>query len=107
MPGFSRMDQARLARSCSATRASSASSQHATRRRLEAAVLSAARGAVVPPPHRCRAAGHRVKQAGSGFDVRLPNEWVANNPLTDYSLVQEAAEWEKIGRPYRVVYTDD
>jgi exopolyphosphatase/guanosine-5'-triphosphate,3'-diphosphate pyrophosphatase len=39
--------------------------------------------------------------------VRLPNDWVANNPLTDYSLVQEAAEWEKIGRPYRVVYTDD
>ena len=29
----------------------------------------------------------------------------ANNPLTDYSLVQEAAEWEKIGMPYRVVYT--
>jgi exopolyphosphatase/guanosine-5'-triphosphate,3'-diphosphate pyrophosphatase len=49
----------------------------------------------------------RVKQAASGFDVRLPNDWVANNPLTDYSLVQEAAEWEKIGRPYRVVYTDD
>jgi exopolyphosphatase/guanosine-5'-triphosphate,3'-diphosphate pyrophosphatase len=47
----------------------------------------------------------RVSAANGGFDVRLPNEWVALNPLTDYSLVQEAAEWEKIGKPYRVVYT--
>jgi exopolyphosphatase/guanosine-5'-triphosphate,3'-diphosphate pyrophosphatase len=39
--------------------------------------------------------------------VRLPNAWVANNPLTDYSLIQEAAEWEKVGIPYRVVYTED
>ncbi len=51
--------------------------------------------------------GIEVAQANGGYDVRLPNEWVANNPLTDYSLIQEAAEWEKIGMPYRVVYTDD
>jgi exopolyphosphatase/guanosine-5'-triphosphate,3'-diphosphate pyrophosphatase len=43
-----------------------------------------------------------VSLANGGFDVRLPNDWVALNPLTDYSLVQEAAEWEKIGKPYRV-----
>jgi exopolyphosphatase/guanosine-5'-triphosphate,3'-diphosphate pyrophosphatase len=48
-----------------------------------------------------------VRRAGGGFEVHLPNEWVTNNPLTDYSLVQEAMEWEKIGRPYRVVYTGD
>lgn len=47
----------------------------------------------------------QVSLVNGGFDVRLPNDWVALNPLTDYSLVQEAAEWEKIGKPYRVVYT--
>lgn len=40
-----------------------------------------------------------------GYEVRLPNAWVEQNPLTDYSLSQEAAEWEKVGIPYRVVYT--
>ena len=51
--------------------------------------------------------GIAVAQVNGGDEVRLPNEWVANNPLTDYSLTQEAAEWEKVGIPYRVVYTDD
>ncbi|MFT4064200.1 exopolyphosphatase [Paraburkholderia sp.] len=48
-----------------------------------------------------------VAQVNGGYEVRLPNGWVVNNPLTDYSLIQEAAEWEKVGIPYRVVYTDD
>jgi exopolyphosphatase/guanosine-5'-triphosphate,3'-diphosphate pyrophosphatase len=51
--------------------------------------------------------GIAVAQVNGGYEVRLPNEWVANNPLTDYSLIQEAAEWEKVGIPYRVVYTDE
>jgi exopolyphosphatase/guanosine-5'-triphosphate,3'-diphosphate pyrophosphatase len=48
-----------------------------------------------------------VSRVNNGYEVRLPKEWVANNPLSDYSLIQEAAEWEKVGIPYRVVYTDD
>src|ERR1700756_797128 len=48
----------------------------------------------------------KVEQEGNGYEVLLPNAWVQNNPLTDYNLVQEAAEWEKVGIPYRVVYTD-
>ena len=51
--------------------------------------------------------GIAVARANNGYEVRLPKEWVGNNPLTDYSLIQEAAEWEKVGIPYRVVYTDD
>ena len=51
--------------------------------------------------------GISVAQVNNGYEARLPNEWVGNNPLTDYSLIQEAAEWEKVGIPYRVVYTDD
>jgi exopolyphosphatase/guanosine-5'-triphosphate,3'-diphosphate pyrophosphatase len=48
-----------------------------------------------------------MSRVNNGYEVRLPKEWVANNPLSDYSLIQEAAEWEKVGIPYRVVYTDD
>jgi len=48
-----------------------------------------------------------VAHEGNGYEVRLPNAWVQNNPLTDYNLVQEAAEWGKVGIPYRVVYTED
>jgi len=60
----------------------------------------------VPAPDRCRAAGHSVSQMKKGgYEVRLPSAGGEQNPLTDYSLSQEAAEWEKVGIPYRVVYT--
>lgn len=49
----------------------------------------------------------RVVRNGDGYEVRLPGAWVANNPLTDYNLMREVAEWEKVGVPYRVVYTED
>ena len=48
-----------------------------------------------------------MAKSHGGYEVRLPNEWVAGNPLTDYSLTQEAAEWEKVGIRYRVIYTDE
>ncbi|MET5020134.1 exopolyphosphatase, partial [Burkholderia pseudomallei] len=31
-----------------------------------------------------------------GYEVHLPSAGVQQNPLTDYSLSQEAAEWEKV-----------
>jgi exopolyphosphatase/guanosine-5'-triphosphate,3'-diphosphate pyrophosphatase len=48
-----------------------------------------------------------VSDGAKGYEVRLPKTWVEKNPLTDYSLVQEAAEWEKIGHRYRVVYDEE
>lgn len=105
MPGFSRTDQARLAALVLGHAGKLGKLAHA--RDIDWTLLFCLRLAALLC--RRRADAHlpaiEVEQAGGGFDVRLPNEWVVNNPLTDYSLVQEAAEWEKIGRRYRVVYT--
>ena len=68
---------------------------------LRLAVLLCRRRTDVGLPH------ITVAREGNGFEVLLPNAWVGNNPLTDYNLVQEAAEWGKVGIPYRVVYTDE
>ncbi|WP_374193456.1 Ppx/GppA phosphatase family protein [Trinickia mobilis] len=107
MPGFSRTDQARLAALVlgHAGKLGKLSQSRDVEWRLLfclrlAALLCRRRTDVGLP-------GILVAQANGGYEVRVPNEWVANNPLTDYSLIQEAAEWEKVGIPYRVVYTDD
>jgi exopolyphosphatase/guanosine-5'-triphosphate,3'-diphosphate pyrophosphatase len=107
MPGFSRTDQARLAALVLGHAGKLGKLSHS--RDVDWTLLFCLRLASLLCRRRTDAGlpNIEVKQAASGFDVRLPNDWVANNPLTDYSLVQEAAEWEKIGRPYRVVYTDD
>ncbi|MDE1183737.1 exopolyphosphatase [Paraburkholderia sp.] len=106
MPGFSRTDQARLA-ALVLGHAGKLGKLSQTREVewpllfcLRLAALLCRRRADVGLP------GIDVAQVNGGYEVRLPNDWVANNPLTDYSLIQEAAEWEKVGTPYRVVYTD-
>jgi exopolyphosphatase / guanosine-5'-triphosphate,3'-diphosphate pyrophosphatase len=107
MPGFSRTDQARLA--ALVLGHAGKLGKLAQARDVEwpllfclrlAALLSRRRADVGLPEI-------TVAEANGGYEVRLPNAWVANNPLTDYSLIQEAAEWEKLRMPYRVVYTDD
>ncbi|TAM07177.1 MAG: exopolyphosphatase [Paraburkholderia sp.] len=107
MPGFSRTDQARLAAlvlghvgklgKLSQTR----DVEWTLLFCLRLATLLSRRRADVGLPV------ISVTQERNGFEVRLPNAWVQNNPLTDYNLVQESAEWGKLGIPYRVVYTDD
>ncbi|QGZ56144.1 exopolyphosphatase [Paraburkholderia acidiphila] len=107
MPGFSRTDQARLAAlvlghvgklgKLSQTR----DVEWPLLFCLRLAALLTRRRADVGLPH------ITVAQEGNGYEVLLPNAWVQNNPLTDYNLVQEAAEWGKIGIPYRVVYTEE
>ena len=108
MPGFSRTDQARLA--ALVLGHAGKLGKLAQTREVEWTLLFCLRLAAlfVPPSCGCRPAGHyasRRRTAGTRCACRTT--WVANNPLTDYSLIQEAAEWEKIGTPYRVVYTDD
>jgi len=106
MPGFSRTDQARLAMlvlgHCGKLGKLSQARDVEWRVLfcLRLAVLLCRRRAVLDLPPIA------VADAQS-YEVRVPKSWVSDNPLTDYSLIQEAAEWEKIGRAYRVVYTDD
>ena len=110
MPGFSRTDQARLAALVLGHAGKLGKLGKLSQARdvewpllfcLRLAALLCRRRADVGLPW------ISVAQANGGYEVRLPNEWVVNNPLTDYSLIQEAAEWEKVGIPYRVVYTED
>jgi exopolyphosphatase/guanosine-5'-triphosphate,3'-diphosphate pyrophosphatase len=44
----------------------------------------------------------KVSEHDGSYLVSLPKEWTEAHPLTEFSLLKEAAEWERIGRPYRV-----
>lgn len=107
MPGFSRTDQARLA--ALVLGHAGKLGKLAQTREVEWPLLFCLRLAALLCRRRTDAGlpGIRVAKSNGGYEVRLPNEWVAGNPLTDYSLIQEAAEWEKVGMRYRVIYTDD
>lgn len=43
-----------------------------------------------------------VSESASGFMVRVPKAWAEKNPLTQYGLEKEAADWQKIGRQYEI-----
>jgi exopolyphosphatase/guanosine-5'-triphosphate,3'-diphosphate pyrophosphatase len=107
MPGFSRTDQARVA--ALVLGHAGKLGKLAQARDVEWPLLFCLRLAALLCRRRADVGlpDIRVAEANGGYEVRLPNSWVANNPLTDYSLSQEAAEWEKVRMPYRVVYTDD
>ncbi|HTH60435.1 MAG TPA: exopolyphosphatase [Paraburkholderia sp.] len=107
MPGFSRTDQARLAALVLGHVGKLGKLSQA--RDVEWPLLFCLRLAVLLCRRRTDVGLPNISVAreGEGFEVLLPDDWVANNPLTDYNLVQEAAEWGKIGIPYRVVYTDE
>lgn len=45
----------------------------------------------------------KVSEVDGSYIVSLSKDWVEEHPLTEFSLLKEAAEWERIGRPYRVV----
>ncbi|MBU6489048.1 MAG: exopolyphosphatase [Burkholderiales bacterium] len=107
MPGFSRTDQARLA-ALVLGHAGKLGKLSQTRE-VEWPLLFCLRLAALLCRRRTDVGlpGIRLAKSHGGYEVRLPNEWVAGNPLTDYSLTQEAAEWEKVGIRYRVVYTDE
>ncbi|WP_286298638.1 Ppx/GppA phosphatase family protein [Polynucleobacter sp. TUM22923] len=36
------------------------------------------------------------------YGVSLSKEWANEHPLTEFSLLKEAAEWERVGRPYKI-----
>ncbi|KDB07198.1 Ppx/GppA phosphatase [Burkholderia sp. lig30] len=106
MPGFSRTDQARLAALVLGHAGKLGKLSQA--REVEWPLLFCLRLAALLCRRRTDAGLPEISIAGmkkGGYEVRLPNAWVEQNPLTDYSLSQEAAEWEKVGIPYRVVYT--
>jgi exopolyphosphatase/guanosine-5'-triphosphate,3'-diphosphate pyrophosphatase len=106
MPGFSRTDQGRLAMLVLGH--AGKLGKLAQARTVDWKLLFCLRLAVLLSRRRADVAlpDISVDKANGGYEVRLPKAWVASNPLTDYSLTQEAAEWEKIGRRYRVTHVD-
>ncbi len=39
----------------------------------------------------------QLQRQGGGFRLSLPKEWLAQHPLTEYSLSQERHEWSRLG----------
>lgn len=109
MPGFSRTDQARLGTLLLGHAGKlgklSASSKFFDWRMLFslrlAFVLCRRRADVSLPDIRVeQIEGDLVE----GFAVHLPQAWIEQNPLIEYSLAQEADEWERVGKRYKIVY---
>jgi exopolyphosphatase/guanosine-5'-triphosphate,3'-diphosphate pyrophosphatase len=44
----------------------------------------------------------KVSEQSGSYLVSLSKEWAKEHPLTEFSLQKEAAEWERIGRPYSI-----
>jgi exopolyphosphatase/guanosine-5'-triphosphate,3'-diphosphate pyrophosphatase len=44
----------------------------------------------------------KVSEQNGEYFVSLSKEWAREHPLTEFSLQKEAAEWERIGRPYSI-----
>ncbi|SNX29546.1 Ppx/GppA phosphatase [Polynucleobacter meluiroseus] len=45
----------------------------------------------------------RVADNNGMYSISLSKEWIKAHPLTEFSLQKEAAEWERIGRPYEII----
>lgn len=106
MPGFSRTDQAQLATLVLGHAGKLGKLAHS--RDVDWRALFCLRLAVLLCRRRVDVSIPKlaVREHAEGFEVRLPRDWLDGNPLIGYSLVQEADEWRKIGRHYRVVYLD-
>ena len=45
----------------------------------------------------------KVSEHNGDYLVSLSKDWAKEHPLTEFSLQKEAAEWERIGRPYSII----
>ena len=43
-----------------------------------------------------------VKEIDDGYVLKVPKGWANQHPLTQFGLEKESADWEKIGRTYRI-----
>lgn len=44
----------------------------------------------------------KVSEHDGSYLVSLSKDWAREHPLTEFSLLKEAAEWDRVGRPYKV-----
>lgn len=104
MPGFSKTDQTRLAALLVGHVGKLGKFSHGVS--VDWVLLFCLRNAVLLSRRRADVALPvlSVREIKQGFELTLPRGWAEANPLTDYSLAQEAAEWARVGRSYRIVY---
>ncbi len=99
MPGFSRMEQARLARLVLAHRGKLAKIQDAGLESADWKLVFALRTASVILRSRSDAGLPflRVGADAGGFAIDLPQSWLEGNPLTASALEAETASWKAVG----------
>jgi exopolyphosphatase/guanosine-5'-triphosphate,3'-diphosphate pyrophosphatase len=105
MPGFSRMDQGRLARIVLAHRgqARARTGDRSAQSRLGADLLLASGRAAAPGARRRTAASPlRVRGDSTGFAVDVPADWLDASPLTAAMLEDEERQWSGIGKHLKV-----
>ena len=104
MPGFSRMEQARLARSCSRTAASSRKMQDAGLEGADWKLVFALRPASLILRSRTDAKLPflRVAADAGGFAIDLPQSWLDESPLSAAALEAEADHWKTVGMKLEV-----
>ena len=103
MPGFSRLDQARLAALLLGHTGKlgklAVSSAYIDWRmlfsiRLAYVICRRRADEKVPDIH--------VKEIEGGFTITIPQAWAQKNPLTVYSLEKESNDWQKIDKRYQI-----
>lgn len=103
MPGFSRLDQARLA-ALLLGHTGKLGKIAVTSTYIDWRMLFCLRLAHVI----CRRRDDEVltdisiKESDHGFILSIPKSWAEKNPLTQFGLEKEAADWSKIGRKYQI-----
>jgi len=104
MPGFSRMEQARLARLALAQRGKLGKIQDAGLEGADWKLAFALRTAslVLRPRSDTRLPLLRVAADAGGFAIDLPQSWLDENPLSAAALEAEAEHWKAVGMKLEV-----
>jgi exopolyphosphatase/guanosine-5'-triphosphate,3'-diphosphate pyrophosphatase len=104
MPGFSRMEQARLARIVLAHRGKLSKMQDAGLEAADWKLVFALRTASLILRSRtdARLPFLRVAADAGGFAIDLPQAWLDENPLSAAALEAEADHWKSVGMKLQV-----
>jgi exopolyphosphatase/guanosine-5'-triphosphate,3'-diphosphate pyrophosphatase len=99
MPGFSRMEQARLARIVLAHRGKLGKIQDAGLEGTDWKLVFALRTAalILRPRTDLKLPFLRVAADAGGFAIDLPQSWLEENPLSAAALESEADHWKSVG----------
>jgi len=109
MPGFSRMEQQRLARIVLAHRGKLAKMQDEGLEGIDWTLVFALRIAALVLRNRTDARFPLLRVAGdeAGYSLDLPEAWLEENPLAAEALETEAERWKSIGTRFSITGLSD